>query len=64
MYGLQCSAPAGPHWSARPPLGKKSIDFDHEIMENEKNDFDHEITNLVEINVGTPAILGRTLGLL
>jgi hypothetical protein len=25
------------------------------------NDFDHEITNLVEKNVGTPAIRGRTL---
>jgi hypothetical protein len=25
------------------------------------SDFDHEIMNLVEKNVGTPAILGRTL---
>jgi hypothetical protein len=33
----------------RPPLSKKSIDFDHEIM------------NLIEKNVGTPAILGRAL---
>jgi hypothetical protein len=41
---------------------QKSIDFDHEIMENEKSsDFDHEIMNLVEKNVRTPAILGRTL---
>jgi hypothetical protein len=33
----------------RPPLSKKSIDFDHEIMENEKSsDSDHEIMNLVE----------------
>jgi hypothetical protein len=47
----------------RPPLSKKSIDFDHEIMENEKSsDFDHEKMNMVEKNVGTPAILGRTLG--
>jgi hypothetical protein len=30
---MQCSAPAGQHWSA---LSKKSIDFEHEIMENEK----------------------------
>jgi hypothetical protein len=31
-------------------------------MENEKSsDFDHEIMNLVEKNVGTPAILGRAL---
>jgi hypothetical protein len=46
----------------RPPLSKNSIDFDHEIMENEKkygSDSDHEIMNLVEKNVGTPAILGR-----
>jgi hypothetical protein len=34
---------------AQPPLSKKSIDFDHEIM------------NLVEKNVGTTAILGRIL---
>jgi hypothetical protein len=33
----------------RPTLSKKSIDFDHEIM------------NLVEKNVGTSAILGKTL---
>jgi hypothetical protein len=33
----------------RPPLSKKSCDSDHEIM------------NLVEKNVGTPAILGRAL---
>jgi hypothetical protein len=40
----------------------KMIDFDHEIMENEKSsDSDHEIMNLVEKNVGTPAILGRAL---
>jgi hypothetical protein len=45
----------------RPPLRKKSIDFDHEILENEKNDFDHEIINFVEKNVGTPAILSKTL---
>jgi hypothetical protein len=31
-------------------------------MENEKSsDFDHEIMNLVEKNLGTSAILGRTL---
>jgi hypothetical protein len=47
-----------------PDHHSKSIDFDHEIMENEKSsDFDHEIMNLVEKNVGTPAILGRALGL-
>jgi hypothetical protein len=46
----------------RPPLSKKSIDFDHEITENEKSsDFDHEIINLVEKSVGNPAILGKTL---
>jgi hypothetical protein len=45
----------------RPPLIKKSIDFDHEIMEK-ISDFDHEIMNFVEKNVGTPAILGQTLG--
>jgi hypothetical protein len=46
---LQCSAPAGRHWTAPTTTQQKSIDFDHEIM------------NLVEKNVGTPAILGRTL---
>jgi hypothetical protein len=46
----------------RPPLSKKSIDFDHEIMEMKKScDFDHKIMNLVEKNVGTPAILGKAL---
>jgi hypothetical protein len=24
----------GQHWLARPPLGKKSIESDHEIMQN------------------------------
>jgi hypothetical protein len=37
------------------------VDFDHEIMENEKSNFVHEKINLVEKNVGTPGILGRTL---
>jgi hypothetical protein len=59
---VQCSAPAGQHWSAPTTTQQKSIYFDHEIMENEKSsDFYHEIMNLVEKNVGTPAILGRTL---
>jgi hypothetical protein len=40
-------------------------DFDHEIMENEKScDFDHEIMNLIEKNVGAPAILGKALSVL
>jgi hypothetical protein len=30
-------------------------------MENEKKECNHEIMNLVEKNVGTPAILGKTL---
>jgi hypothetical protein len=31
------------------PVGKKSIDFNHEIMENENSsDFDHEKIILVE----------------
>jgi hypothetical protein len=36
----QCSAPAGWHWLDRPSLSekshqhKKSIDYDHEIIEN------------------------------
>jgi hypothetical protein len=51
----QCSAPAVGTGRPRPPLSKKSIDFDHEIMENESSDSDHEK------NVGTPAILGRAL---
>jgi hypothetical protein len=32
-------------------------------MENEKK-FDHEIMNFAEKNVGTPAILGKTLCLI
>jgi hypothetical protein len=32
----QCSAPASQHWSAPTTTQQKSIDFDHEIMENEK----------------------------
>jgi hypothetical protein len=52
----QCSAPAGQHWSARPPLSKKSFESDHEIMQD-----GIICLNLVEKNVGTAGILGRTL---
>jgi hypothetical protein len=34
MYSV-LPLPVGTGWP-RPPLGKKSIDFDNEIMENEK----------------------------
>jgi hypothetical protein len=49
--GIRCSVLPLPVGTGRPrpPLSKKSIDFDHEIM------------NLFEKNVGTPAILGKTL---
>jgi hypothetical protein len=33
---VQCSAPVGRHWSAPTTTQQKSIDFDHEIMENEQ----------------------------
>jgi hypothetical protein len=55
IVDYQCSAPALPVGTGRPrpPLSKKSIDFDHEIMES---GFDHEIMNLVEKNVGTARV--------
>jgi hypothetical protein len=35
----QFSVPAGRHWSAPTTTQQKSIDFDHEIMENEKKEW-------------------------
>jgi hypothetical protein len=58
----QCSAPAGQHWSAPTTTQqKKVLILTMKLWKMKKSDFDHEIMNLVEKNVGTPAILGRTL---
>jgi hypothetical protein len=50
--------PSGPnHHSA-----KKGLILTMKLWKMKKScDFDHEIMNLVEKNVGTPAILSRTL---
>jgi hypothetical protein len=46
----------------RPPLSKKVLILTMKLWKMKKSsDFDHEIMNLVEKNVGTPAILGRAL---
>jgi hypothetical protein len=47
----------------RPPHSKRVLILTMKLWKMKKScDFDHEIMNLVEKTVGTPAILGRTLG--
>jgi hypothetical protein len=62
VFGL--SAPAGRHWSAPTTTQqKKVLILTMKFWKMKKScDFDHEI-NLVEKHVGTPATLGRTLGM-
>jgi hypothetical protein len=46
----------------RPSLSKKGFILTMKLWKMKKSrDSDHEIMNLVEKNVGTPAILGRAL---